>query len=51
MDKAISSIVVANVVTVNINDRIDTVVDVLDSHKLSCVPVVDSEGKCFGVIS
>lgn len=51
MDKSISSLAVADLVVVDINDRIDTVVDILDSHKLSCVPVVDSEGKCFGVIS
>jgi len=51
MDKAISNLVASEVVVVGLNDRIEIVVETLDSNKLSCVPVVDSEGKCFGVIS
>lgn len=40
-----------NIITVNLNDTARHVAEVLDSHKLSCLPVIDSKGKCFGVIS
>lgn len=40
-----------NIITVDLDDTAEHVEEILDSHKLSCVPVIDSEGKCFGVIS
>jgi len=51
MDKPISSLMEKYITTVDINDTVDKVEELLDSHKLSCVPVVDSKGGCFGVIS
>ena len=40
-----------NIVIAELDDTAEHVTQILDSHKLSCVPVVDSNGKCFGVIS
>ena len=51
MDKPISSLMEKHVTVVDIDDTVDRVKEILDSHKLSCVPVVDSKGNCFGVIS
>lgn len=51
MDKPISVLMQKHVTTVDIDDTVDSVEATLVSHKLSCVPVVDSKGVCFGVIS
>lgn len=51
MDKPISSLMEKHVTVVDIDDTVDRVKEILDSHKLSCVPVVDSKGNCFGAIS
>ncbi|WP_175452607.1 CBS domain-containing protein [Thiohalomonas denitrificans] len=51
MDKPISSLMQRNLTVVDIDDAIEKVEAVLNSSHLSYVPVVDSEGKCFGVIS
>ncbi len=51
MNKPISSLMEKHVTTVDVDDTIDRIEELLDSHKLSCVPVVDSKGNCFGVIS
>jgi len=51
MDKPISSLMQKQVITVNTNDTVDDVSKLLASRKLSCVPVVDSNGNCFGIIS
>ena len=51
MDRTISALLEKNVTTVDVENSIDEVEEVLNSHKLSCVPVVDSSGHCFGVIS
>jgi CBS domain-containing protein len=40
-----------NVITVKLNDTVETVEKILDSHQLSCVPVINTQGECFGVIS
>ena len=51
MDKTISSLMTRNILTVGTDDTVDRVEAIMDSHKLSCVPVIDSQGGCFGVIS
>lgn len=51
MDNTIGSLTSSEIIVVDADDRIDKVVEILDFHKLSCVPVVDIEGECFGVIS
>lgn len=51
MEQLISSLMEKHVTSVNLEDSIGRVEDILDTHKLSCVPVVDAENQCFGVIS
>ena len=51
MDKPISALMEKNVLTVNADDTVDRVEAIISSHKLSFVPVIDSNGECFGVIS
>jgi len=51
MRKQITSLIGENIITVKLNDTVETVEKVLDSHQLSCVPVINTEGECFGVIS
>lgn len=51
MDKPISSLMKKQVITVNTEDTVESVTQLLASKRLSCVPVVDSKGKCFGIIS
>ena len=51
MNKPVSSIMEKQVITVDLNDAVDRVEELMYSHKLSCLPVIDSERNCFGVIS
>lgn len=51
MDKTISSLMTRNILTVDVEDTVEKVEAIMDTHKLSCVPVIDSQGGCFGVIS
>jgi len=51
MRKQITSLIGENIITVKLNDTVETVEKVLDSHQLSCVPVINTDGECFGVIS
>lgn len=51
MDSSVSSLMERNVVEVGLEDTVYRVEEILDSHNLSCVPVIDADGKCFGVIS
>ena len=51
MRKQIASLIGENVIAVKLNDTVETVEKVLDSHQLSCVPVINTQGECFGVIS
>jgi len=51
MKKQITSLIEKNVITVALNDTVASVESVLDSHHLSCVPVINDQGECFGVIS
>jgi len=51
MSKQITSLIEESVITVALNDTVETVEKVLDSHHLSCVPVINAQGECFGVIS
>lgn len=51
MDKPVSALMQTQVTTVNMEASIASVEQTLDDKKLSCVPVVDADGKCFGVIS
>lgn len=45
------SVVQRPVRVVHVDDPIARVKQVLDEHKLSCVPVIDDKGSCFGVIT
>ncbi len=51
MDKSISDLMERNLTTVAIDDTVDRVEAIMDSHKLTCVPVIDSKKNCFGIIS
>jgi len=51
MDKPISYMMTKIVTTVNIDDTLERVEDVLNSLHLSSVPVVDAKGDVFGIIS
>jgi signal-transduction protein with cAMP-binding, CBS, and nucleotidyltransferase domain len=51
MRKQITSLIEESVITVELNDTVETVEQTLDSHQLSCVPVINTQGECFGVIS
>lgn len=51
MQAQITSVMEENLVTVSLNDTTEAVEKVMASHNLSCVPVINSEGNCFGVIS
>lgn len=51
MNNPAISLMEKNIIAVDLNDIAEYVEDILDSHKLSCVPVIDSKGECFGVIS
>jgi predicted transcriptional regulator len=51
MDKPISSIMEKQVITVDLNDTVENVEKLMHSNRLTCVPVIDSDIKCFGVIS
>lgn len=51
MSQSIATLIGSHVITVGLNDSVEAVERTLDSHRLSCVPVVDPDGECFGVIS
>jgi len=51
MDKLISTLMKECVITVDVDASIESVEKILHFHHLSCVPVVDSTGRCFGVVS
>jgi CBS domain-containing protein len=51
MNNSISSIMETTITTVDLDDTAEHVEEILDSNNLSCVPVIDSKGKLFGVIS
>ena len=51
MNDPISTLMQKRVITVDTNASVDRVEEILNSNRLSCVPVVDARGKCFGVIS
>lgn len=56
MDKPISSAPISHIMkksvwTVDTEDSIEQVEELLGAHHLSCVPVVDSQGVLFGIIS
>jgi CBS domain-containing protein len=51
MRKQITSLIGESVITVELNDTVETVEKILDSNQLSCVPVINAQGECFGVIS
>lgn len=50
MDKPISLIMNKHTTTVDISDTIDKVQQIMKAHKYSCVPVIDPNHSCFGVI-
>jgi CBS domain-containing protein len=50
MTKPISLLMNADITVIDFNDTIDKVEDVMTSHSFSCLPVMDSNQGCFGVI-
>lgn len=40
-----------SVTLVDVDDTVEDVECILGAHKYSCVPVVDPEGHCFGIIT
>ncbi len=51
MNKPISHMMTKSVWTVDTQDTVEKVEHLLNSHRLSSVPVVDSKGVIFGIIS
>jgi CBS domain-containing protein len=42
---------VENVTLVAVDDTVEDVECILGAHKYSCVPVIDPDGHCFGIIT
>ena len=51
MDRPISLMMTKSVWTADTQDTVERVKELLDSHRVSSVPVVDSKGVIFGIIS
>ncbi len=51
MNSQIASCMEKQVIAVHLDDTAERVVKKLESNKLTFVPVIDSQGKCFGIIS
>ena len=51
MQEHITSIMEEKLVTVGLNDTAEATEKIMASNNLSCIPVIDANGKCFGVIS
>jgi signal-transduction protein with cAMP-binding, CBS, and nucleotidyltransferase domain len=51
MDKPISYMMTKSVWTANTEDTVEKIDELLNMHRLSSVPVVDSKGVIFGIIS
>jgi len=51
MQKPVSTIMSKQVVTVGLNESVDAVEALMYSNQLSCLPVIDFDHNCFGVIS
>lgn len=51
MNRPISSMMTKNLWTVNTDDTVEQVDEVVNSHRISAVPVVDAENGIFGIIS
>jgi len=51
MNNSISDIMTKSITTVDTEDTVEKVEDLLNAHRLSSVPVVDSKGVIFGIIS
>ncbi|MBU0681923.1 MAG: CBS domain-containing protein [Proteobacteria bacterium] len=51
MMRPLSDIMREHVTLVNVDDTVEDVECILGAHKYSCVPVVDPEDHCFGIIT
>jgi CBS domain-containing protein len=51
MDQAISTLIEGEVIAVDSEDTIDVVEDILRRHNVTYVPVVESDGRIFGIIT
>jgi CBS domain-containing protein len=51
MDKPISYMMTKNVWTADSEDTVERVEELLVSHRLSSLPIVDSKGVIFGIVS
>lgn len=50
MTRPISLLMNPNITVIDLNDTIDKVEEVMMAHGFSCLPVMDSNEGCFGVI-
>lgn len=51
MDVLVSDIMQKNVVVANVDDSVEKIESLLVSNHISFIPTLDSDGRCFGVIS
>ncbi len=51
MRQCLSDIMEESVTVVDVDDTVEDVECILGAHKYSCLPVVDPEGHCFGIIT
>ena len=51
MDKMVSAIMQKSLITVNVDDPVEKVERLLRTHRLTCVPVLDDDGHCYGLIN
>lgn len=51
MGQHLSDIMEESVTLVDVDDSVDDVECILGAHRYSCVPVVDPEKHCFGIIT
>ncbi|MDR9501057.1 MAG: CBS domain-containing protein [Desulfurivibrionaceae bacterium] len=51
MPQILSEIMAENITVVDVDDTLEDVECILAGHKYSCVPVLDPDGHCFGIIT
>lgn len=51
MPQILSEIMAENLTVVDVDDTLEDVECILAAHKYSCVPVLDPDGHCFGIIT
>ncbi len=51
MSQILSDIMAENITVVDVDDTLEDVECILAARKYSCVPVLDPDGHCFGIIT